>query len=72
MYWNPIENYDRYEDIRLTLTWDVLKFKPIIPCIKSLHWLTLTWDVLKFLNFLSASSGDGLTLTWDVLKWLGD
>ena len=26
MYWNPIENYDRYEDIsRLTLTWDVLK-----------------------------------------------
>ena len=33
--------------IRLTLTWDVLKYRDYQLCGEQGLWLTLTWDVLK-------------------------
>ena len=35
-------------DLRLTLTWDVLKFTTSAGICTKPTWLTLTWDVLKY------------------------
>ena len=37
--------------VRLTLTWDVLKFCTVDRFLLNLMWLTLTWDVLKLFLF---------------------
>ena len=56
--------------IRLTLTWDVLKWLYGAVIILICHRLTLTWDVLKFpISAFAFQPGLRLTLTWDVLKW---
>ena len=55
--------------LRLTLTWDVLKFSSVLSFISSEVWLTLTWDVLKFYRTVDDDElSPRLTLTWDVLK----
>ena len=55
--------------LRLTLTWDVLKYAYHGVSRKGVYRLTLTWDVLKFnLNSCCKVLCKGLTLTWDVLK----
>ena len=38
----------RYINIRLTLTWDVLKYNLLMMFCWVFHRLTLTWDVLKY------------------------
>ena len=56
--------------MRLTLTWDVLKYGEPVTEAGLCNGLTLTWDVLK--SFSSCKKcwwGIRLTLTWDVLKW---
>ena len=55
--------------LRLTLTWDVLKFSGSSPDFISCFRLTLTWDVLKWFNISGTPTNTfRLTLTWDVLK----
>ena len=51
MYWNIETSLRRLSWLRLTLTWDVLKFRIIIFNSMVNTWLTLTWDVLKFVLF---------------------
>ena len=40
--------------VRLTLTWDVLKYLRIALTVSKALWLTLTWDVLKFKEPISS------------------
>ena len=48
MYWNDTAVTETAERMRLTLTWDVLKWD-LLNCSRSaLARLTLTWDVLKW------------------------
>ena len=47
MYWNEMYNWFLVYAIRLTLTWDVLKFDTQYYILQSDFRLTLTWDVLK-------------------------
>ena len=55
--------------IRLTLTWDVLKYIIKSTLAYACHWLTLTWDVLKlWCAVILYECFFRLTLTWDVLK----
>ena len=46
MYWNDQYNMSYLKTLRLTLTWDVLKFGTGHMDNSSIG-LTLTWDVLK-------------------------
>ena len=56
-------------DIRLTLTWDVLKLNNEFQVMRKMSRLTLTWDVLKFNKAgYNSITKQRLTLTWDVLK----
>ena len=48
MYWNSVIcSLNTYVSVRLTLTWDVLKYEQEIEAPDMTMRLTLTWDVLK-------------------------
>ena len=49
MYWNKRKGSYIIAQVRLTLTWDVLKYLKGRCGVKSAPWLTLTWDVLKYI-----------------------
>ena len=69
MYWNSLDGSEELSSTRLTLTWDVLKYKKII-CIRFQCKININmrcieiWFCQEAVTWLS-----GLTLTWDVLKW---
>ena len=52
MYWNARDKFLAANAARLTLTWDVLKFRSLCAFFPCALRLTLTWDVLKFISFL--------------------
>ena len=70
MYWNQYEPTPKvYWSLRLTLTWDVLKWTKDDEYVIRKKRLTLTWDVLKCDDVADEDKqAEGLTLTWDVLK----
>ena len=47
MYWNLTDIDACLDEVRLTLTWDVLKYIYLAGFKRVTSGLTLTWDVLK-------------------------
>ncbi len=47
MYLNEAETIKRVDEARLTLTWDVFKWRNSCNNKYYRKWLTLTWDVFK-------------------------
>ena len=53
MYWNIKKSFASGFNVRLTLTWDVLKSREQVVGTKVHLRLTLTWDVLKWQTWTS-------------------
>ena len=71
MYWNEVKEITIYDNkLRLTLTWDVLKFEPYDKngAYFTLININMRCIEIQFLAMLFPSH-QWLTLTWDVLKY---